>query len=156
MLNIYIYIYIYVYIYISIYIYVYIYIFFFLPQKCPKGVYDLMLLCWKKNRGERPTFPDITRVIDGWIRSPETVDDLVDFSSGLAEWLQSIKMKKYAAEFAAGGYENPVQLFHLTDTDLKGMGITLIGHRNKILKSIQALQAEMNRNGFEREDSMDV
>ena len=130
--------------------------FSFLPQKCPKGVYNLMSLCWKKNRGERPTFPDITRVIDGWIRSPETVDDLVDFSSSLVEWLQSIKMKKYAAVFSAGGYENPVQLFHLTDTDLKGMGITLIGHRNKILKSIQALQAEMNGNGFEREDSMDV
>ena len=103
-----------------------------------------MLQCWKKTRSERPSFGDIISAIDEWIRSPETLQDDVDFSEGLSEWLQSIKMGNYVSHFLAAGYLNPSQLSGLKDEDLREMGIKLIGHRNKILKGIRALENEKN------------
>ncbi len=52
---------------------------FISPQKCPFGVHSLMFQCWNADRGERPSFAQITIVIDRWIRSPETMDDEADF-----------------------------------------------------------------------------
>ena len=37
-----------------------------------------MLQCWKAERSERPSFAKITRVIDKWITSPETINDKVN------------------------------------------------------------------------------
>ena len=50
-----------------------------LPQQCPNGVHGLMLRCWNEERAERPTFAQINIVIDRWLRSPDTLDNDVDF-----------------------------------------------------------------------------
>lgn len=104
-----------------------------------------MLQCWAENRGDRPSFSHITQIIDGWIRSPETMQEENDTSLVIGEWLQSIKMGNYVSHFIAAGYENLSQLSNLKDEDLKALGINLIGHRNKILKAIYALPAENKR-----------
>lgn len=81
----------------------------------------------------------------------------VDFSSVIGEWLQSIKMGNYVSHFIAAGYENPSQLSGLKDEDLRGLGITLIGHRNKILKGIKAIQSKGHEiNAFKEDGTLDV
>ncbi|CAB4014881.1 ephrin type-A receptor 5 isoform X5, partial [Paramuricea clavata] len=105
------------------------------PQKCPFGVHSLMLQCWKAERGGRPSFAQITIVIDRWIRSPETMDDEANFFITISDWLTSIKMGSYKTMFIEAGYTKQSEIIDLTDADLKTIGITLIGHRNKIMKA---------------------
>lgn len=57
-------------------------------------------------------------------------------SSPIHEWLDSIKMGKYASNFADVGYRRLSQIANLTEQDLSDMGITLVGHRHKIHQSI--------------------
>ena len=45
-------------------------------------------------------------------------------------------MKDYEDMFLESGYKSESDLVTLTDVDLITMGVTLIGHRNKMLKSI--------------------
>ena len=107
-------------------------------QDCPKAVHNLMLSCWKANRNERPKFEYITQVMDGWIRSPETINEDNRYSV-IGSWLESIKMGDYVSIFTKAGYDSPQQLVGIGDDDLLKIGVRLIGHRNKILKSVKAL-----------------
>ena len=100
-----------------------------------------MLRCWNSYRLERPKFGDILGTIDEWITTPDMLRD-ADTSNDLADWLKSIKMGSYTWHLIAAGYRTPSQLSGLQDSDLKAMGITLIGHRNKILKGIKAIQSK--------------
>ena len=119
----------------------------FMPQDCPRAVHELMLQCWNESRNERPTFEYITELMSRWISSPEAMNNgLRPRSIPLSEWLHSIKMGNYSSRFIGAGYENPYQLSPLSDEDLRELGITLIGHRNKILKGIRALENEQNGN----------
>ena len=52
------------------------------------------------------------------------------------EWLDSIKMGKYAPNFSEAGYNRLSQIVNLTEQDLIDIGITLVGHRHKIHQSI--------------------
>ena len=111
----------------------------FLLQDCPQVVHDLMLQCWRKSRNERPNFAAIYTQVDKWIRLPGILKGSAGPSSTLGEWLESIKMQTYLPVFLAAGYQNPSQLSDLKDEDLRTMGITLIGHRNKVLKNAMLL-----------------
>jgi uncharacterized protein YjiS (DUF1127 family) len=57
--------------------------------------------------------------------------------STIAEWLASLGMAEYGERFA----ENDIDIFvlrHLTDQDLKDLGVSL-GHRRKLLHAIGEL-----------------
>ena len=57
--------------------------------------------------------------------------------STIAEWLISLGMSKYAERFAKNDIDTSV-LRHLTDQDLKELGVSL-GHRRKLLAAISEL-----------------
>ncbi len=50
----------------------------------------------------------------------------------IAEWLEKLGMSEYAQRFAENGIDVSV-LPHLTDQDLKDIGVSL-GHRRKMLR----------------------
>lgn len=60
--------------------------------------------------------------------------------STINEWLGSIHMGQYAANFKTAGFKDLTQVTCLKDNDLKEIGVTLIGHRNKIYKSIKSMR----------------
>jgi len=62
----------------------------------------------------------------------------------VADWLRALGLGQYEATFR----ENSVTvdlLPNLTPEDLKDLGITLVGHRRRLLDSISALRADANR-----------
>ena len=62
------------------------------------------------------------------------------------EWLASIKMSSYETTFVQAGYKCETDIVELTDEDLITIGITLIGHRNKIMKGINSLRDKDKKN----------
>ena len=58
----------------------------------------------------------------------------------ISEWLGSIHMGHYIANFKTAGYNDLTQVTRIKDNDLKEIGVTLIGHRNKIYKSIKSMR----------------
>jgi len=57
----------------------------------------------------------------------------------IEEWLGSINMGRYATHFANAGYMDLGHVKSLEEEDLSRIGVKLIGHRNKINKSIKAM-----------------
>ncbi|KAB0403386.1 hypothetical protein E2I00_007403, partial [Balaenoptera physalus] len=55
----------------------------------------------------------------------------------VAEWLESIRMKRYILHFQSAGLDTMERVLDLTAEDLAQMGITLPGHQKRILCSIQ-------------------
>src|SRR5215467_5243603 len=55
----------------------------------------------------------------------------------IADWLKKLGMPEYGGRFAENGIDFSV-LPHLTDQDLKDMGV-LLGHRRKMLAAISGL-----------------
>src|SRR5215468_4802644 len=58
----------------------------------------------------------------------------------VADWLKKLGMSEYAERFAENGIDVSV-LPHLTDQDLKDMGV-LLGHRRKMLAAIGELSSQ--------------
>ena len=58
----------------------------------------------------------------------------------IADWLGRIGLPEYAERFAENGIDVSV-LPHLTDQDLKDMGV-LLGHRRKMLAAIGELSSQ--------------
>jgi class 3 adenylate cyclase/predicted ATPase len=58
----------------------------------------------------------------------------------LAEWLGECGLSQYARAFAENHIEYGV-LRYLTDDDLKSLGVSLLGHRKRLLQAIEALEA---------------
>ena len=56
------------------------------------------------------------------------------------EWLQYINMDKYSEVFSAANINSMDKVTGLGDKELREMGIRLIGHRNKMNKSIKAMK----------------
>lgn len=78
-------------------------------------------------------------------------------NSIIGDWLYSIKMGDYTTVFRDAGYESPYQLKGIGDEDLLKMGVRLIGHRNKILKAVRALEAATDfGNTLSRAESITV
>ncbi|XP_028393816.1 ephrin type-A receptor 4-like isoform X2 [Dendronephthya gigantea] len=114
------------------------------PKNCPKSVHEVMLLCWENERNDRPDFGHIVRIMDGWIRSPETITEEGSPirkrpPSEISEWLRDIKMASYIPHFTQAGFTKISELAGLQDNDLQVVGVSLIGHRNKMLRTIRSL-----------------
>jgi hypothetical protein len=58
----------------------------------------------------------------------------------IAEWLQDLGLERYAPAFRDNEIDERV-LPSLTAEDLKDLGVTLVGHRRKLLDAIAALGA---------------
>ena len=59
----------------------------------------------------------------------------------IADWLEKLGMSEYALRFAENDIDTSV-LRHLTDQDLKELGVSL-GHRRKMLAAIAELAASV-------------
>ena len=58
-------------------------------------------------------------------------------------------MGQYVAIFQDAGYTELHEVSRLEKDDLYRIGITLIGHRNKIIKSIKGMQLHFNNMAYE-------
>jgi class 3 adenylate cyclase len=58
-------------------------------------------------------------------------------------WLRSLGLEQYEAKFRENAIDETV-LPNLTAEDLKDLGISLVGHRRKLLDAIAALHADAN------------
>ena len=61
------------------------------------------------------------------------------------DWLESVKMERYIPYFQQNGINSVNQLVHLTEPDLREMGITLAGHLHKLTQSIESGYMELKR-----------
>ena len=61
------------------------------------------------------------------------------------DWLESVKMERYIPNFQENGINSVNQLVHLTEPDLREMGITLAGHLHKLTQSIESGYMELKR-----------
>uniref|UniRef100_A0A8C9VHE3 receptor protein-tyrosine kinase n=1 Tax=Scleropages formosus TaxID=113540 RepID=A0A8C9VHE3_SCLFO len=128
------------------------------PMECPTTLHQLMLDCWQKERSTRPRFTDIVNILDKLIRNPSSlktlstvppvpskplldhsVPDVNGFMS-VEDWLSAIKMNQYRENFLGSSFSSLQLVAQMTSEDLRGLGVTLSGHQQKILHSIQALR----------------
>jgi class 3 adenylate cyclase/tetratricopeptide (TPR) repeat protein len=58
----------------------------------------------------------------------------------IKQWLEGLSLGRYAQSFAENGVDFDV-LPDLTDQDLKEIGVTMLGHRRKLLRAIANLKA---------------
>ena len=63
----------------------------------------------------------------------------------LKEWLDSIGLGHYIENFSNKGLVTPRQILELNDADLKEIGVAAVGHRNKIIKSINTTKGQLIR-----------
>ena len=59
----------------------------------------------------------------------------------IAAWLRGLGLQQYEQAFYDNAIESAI-LFELTADDLKDLGVTLVGHRRKLLAAIAALRSE--------------
>lgn len=61
------------------------------------------------------------------------------------DWLESIKMGQYNDMFSKAGYTQLKQVTNEEELDLNEMGVKLIGHKNKIRKSIREVKKSLDK-----------
>ncbi|XP_074850001.1 ephrin type-A receptor 5 isoform X5 [Carettochelys insculpta] len=131
------------------------------PMDCPAALYQLMLDCWQKDRNSRPKFDEIVSMLDKLIRNPSSLKTLVNASSrvsnllgehsplgsgtyrSVGEWLEAIKMGRYAEIFMENGYSSMDSVAQVTLEDLRRLGVTLVGHQKKIMSSLQEMKVQL-------------
>ena len=59
----------------------------------------------------------------------------------ITDWLGKLGLEQYAPTFRDNAIDSKV-LPRLTAEDLKDLGVTLVGHRRRLLEAIAALRAE--------------
>ncbi|XP_034180114.1 eph receptor tyrosine kinase isoform X1 [Osmia lignaria lignaria] len=82
-----------------------------------------------RKRGTNPLAPDAV--------------DLTQLTS-VSEWLNSIKMSRYAENFERSGVTTLEAAARVTVQELTALGVTLVGHQKKIMNSVTALRAQMS------------
>ncbi|KAM6202176.1 ephrin type-A receptor 1 [Rhynchocyon petersi] len=128
------------------------------PVDCPAPLYELMKNCWAYDRNCRPPFHQIDAHLEQLLANPHLLRTVANFdprvtlrlpslsgSDGIpyrsvAEWLESIRMKRYILHFRSAGLDTMECVLELTAEDLTQMGITLPGHQKRILCSIQGFK----------------
>ena len=78
--------------------------------------------------------------------------DIPEFRS-VDEWLKFINMEKYSETFKAANVNTLNQVAKMEDNDLKAVGIKLIGHRNKMSKSIKAMKSQFHNKGLDDDET---
>ena len=69
------------------------------------------------------------------------------------DWLQYINMEQYSEAFHTAGIENLKKVALLEGKDLSEIGIKLIGHRNKMNKSIKAMKSQHHNKGMDDDEA---
>ena len=69
------------------------------------------------------------------------------------EWLKYINMEKYSETFKAASINTLDQVAQMEENDLKEIGIKLIGHRNKMSKSIKAMKSQFRNKGLDDDEA---
>ncbi|XP_006861340.1 PREDICTED: ephrin type-A receptor 1, partial [Chrysochloris asiatica] len=128
------------------------------PVDCPAPLYELMKNCWAYERTCRPPFHQLDAHLEQLLANPHSLRTVANFdprvtlrlpslsgSDGIpyrsvAEWLESIRMKRYILHFRSAGLDTMQCVLELTGEDLTQMGITLPGHQKRILCSIQGFK----------------
>lgn len=80
----------------------------------------------------------------------------MDYSTftSVKDWLEAIKMERYASNFSKAGYKELSDVAQLTEDELlKKVGVRLIGHRHKIYETIKEMSEEMK---LKREQSVRI
>ncbi|XP_072349281.1 ephrin type-B receptor 3-like [Scyliorhinus torazame] len=131
------------------------------PPDCPTSLHQLMLDCWQKERNTRPRFGQIVSALDKLIRNPASLkivtrelgalsQPLLDRGtphynafSTVGEWLKAIKMGRYEENFVNAGFTTFDLVTQVSAEDLLRIGVTLAGHQNKILTSIQTMMTQV-------------
>ncbi len=62
----------------------------------------------------------------------------------VADWLRSLGLERYEAAFRENAVDTDL-LPNLTTDDLKDLGITLVGHRRRLLEAFAGLRSEVRR-----------
>lgn len=62
-------------------------------------------------------------------------------------------MEKYLETFQANGVNTLNKVAHLNEEDLNEIGIKLAGHRNKMKKSIKAMNSQRHNKGMDEEEA---
>ena len=78
--------------------------------------------------------------------------ELPEFQS-VNDWLLYINMEQYSEAFHTAGIENLNKVALLEDKDLSEIGIKLIGHRNKMSKSIKAMKSQHHNKGMDDDEA---
>jgi len=73
-------------------------------------------------------------------------EEILLFES-VEEWLEAIKMGRYAELFHKSGVTSMDAVVRLTVHDLAAIGVTLVGHQRKIINSIQTIRTHLSH-GF--------
>lgn len=130
------------------------------PMNCPEEVHELMLKCWKEERTDRPPFRELCELVKDLLPRQltnssshgETSNVVEEHNNNAAtyssvqEWLQSIKMERYVKQFENAGYKDLGLCWQLNERDLTDrVGVTVKGHRHKILKSIREVSTSLSR-----------
>ncbi|KAM9651286.1 ephrin type-A receptor 1 isoform 1-T1 [Trichechus inunguis] len=128
------------------------------PMDCPAPLYELMKSCWAYDQARRPPFHQLHANLEQLLANPHSLRTIANFdprvtlrlpslsgSDGIpyrsvAEWLESIRMKRYTLHFRSAGLDTMECVLELTAEDLTQMGITLPGHQKRILCSIQGFK----------------
>ena len=69
------------------------------------------------------------------------------------DWLKYINMEKYLETFQANGVNTLNKVAQLNEGDLNEIGIKLAGHRNKMKKSIKAMNSQRHNKGMDEEEA---
>lgn len=78
--------------------------------------------------------------------------DIPDFRS-VDEWLKYINMAKYSETFKAANINTLDRVTKMEENDLKAIGIKLIGHRNKMSKSIKAMKLQFHNKALDDDEA---
>ena len=78
--------------------------------------------------------------------------NLPEFQS-VDDWLKYINMEKYWEIFQANGIDTLNKVTQLNEEDLCEIGIKLVGHRNKMKKSIKALNSQHRNKSMDEEEA---
>lgn len=69
------------------------------------------------------------------------------------DWLKHLNMESYSEAFKAANINSLNQITRMEDRDLKAVGIKLIGHRNKMNKSIKAVKSQFHNKGLDDDEA---
>ena len=69
------------------------------------------------------------------------------------EWLISINMENYVEVFKAANIDSIEKVAKLEESDLREMGVKLIGHRNKMNRSIKSKRAQFANEGMDDDEA---